>query len=85
MEESVAVFHLHNDHAQVDGLPRQGLYNALAECCAGGVRIIAGDMNMAFWGLIPEFAARGEELHRMAKPAERNITTDQWQGDAMGI
>ena len=43
-ESCVLVFHLHNDHAQRNGSPRQGLYKALVDCCAGGVRLVAGDM-----------------------------------------
>ena len=73
MEAFVAVFHEHNTHAKVNGEPRRGLYDSLAECCAGGCRIIAGDMNMAFWGLIREMADRGMELRLVANHGERNI------------
>ena len=73
------MFNLHNEHAKVGGLPRQGLHDSLAECCAGGVRIVAGDMNMACWGLVPELADRGVELHPIANHAEWNISLEQWQ------
>ena len=85
MEESVVVFHLHSEHAQVDGAPRRGLYDNLAECCAGSIRIVASNMNMAFRGLIPELAARGVELHRIANHGEWNINSDKWQWYYMGI
>ena len=76
-ETRMAVFHLHNDHAQRNGEPRQGLYKSLVECCPGGVRILAGDLDMAFWGLIPEMAERGVELHLIANHAEWNMLEDQ--------
>ena len=70
MEAFVAVFHLHNNHAKKDGEPRKGLYDCLAECCAGGCRILAGDMTMALWGLIPELSDRGVEVRLIAHHAE---------------
>ena len=69
-ESCMVVVHLHNDHAQNNGAPRQGFYKALADCCAGGVRMVAGDMNMAFWGLSPEVAALGLELRLIANHGE---------------
>jgi hypothetical protein len=48
-------FYLHSDHARVDGEPRRGLFNNFVECSAGGCRIVAGDMNMAFWGQSPSW------------------------------
>ena len=85
MEAFVAVFHLHNNHAKKDGEPRKGLYDCLAECCAGGCRILAGDMNMAFWGLIPELSDRGVEVRLIAHHAEWNIALERWQWDTCGI
>jgi hypothetical protein len=68
-----------------DGEPRKGLYDCLAECCAGGCRILAGDMNMAFWGLIPELSDRGVEVRLIAHHAEWNIALERWQWDTCGI
>ena len=81
----MVVFHLHNEHAKVNGEPRKGMYNTLAECCAGGVRIMAGDLNMGFWGFIDEMAARGVEVRLIANHGEWNIYKDVWQWDSLGI
>ena len=81
MEDSMVVFHLHNEHAKVNGEPREGMNNTLAECCAGGVRIMAGDLNMGFWGFIDEMAARGVEVRLIANHGEWNIYKGIWQWD----
>ena len=81
----MVVFHLHNEHAKVNGEPRKGMYNTLAECCAGGVRIMAGDLNMGFWGFIDEMAARGVEVRLIANHGEWNIYKDVWHWDSLGI
>ena len=40
-ESCMVVFHLPNDHAQRNGVPRQNFYKAWVDCCACGVRIVA--------------------------------------------
>ena len=40
---------------------------------------------MAFWGLIPDLADRGVELHLIANPGEWNMSLDRWQWDSCGI
>ena len=73
MEAFVAVFHSDHTQAKFKGEPLRGRYDSLSEGCAGGCRIIAGDMNMAFWGLIQEMAERGVELRLVANHGEWNI------------
>ena len=68
MEAFVAVFQLHNTHAKVDGEPRRSLYASLAECCAGGCRIIAGDMNMAFLETDPRNRRHRRAVASRCKP-----------------
>ena len=74
---------------------RQTHHNDLAECCAGGCRIIAGDMNVAFWSLFPEMADRGVDVRLIAiqgewniaraNHGERNIALELGQWDSCGL
>ncbi|MCP4244986.1 MAG: hypothetical protein GY772_30975, partial [bacterium] len=54
----VAVGHLHNETAKKDNNERRRFFDAVAECCAGGARILGMDLNMALFGLVPEMAKR---------------------------
>ena len=76
MEAFVAVFQLHNTHAKVDGEPRRSLYASLAECCAGGCRIIAGDMIMAFLETDPRNRRHRRAVASRCKPRR----VEHWLG-----
>ena len=49
------------------------------------MRFIGGDMNMGLWGVIPELARRGVELHLCAVHAGWPGPERKWCWDSMGI
>ena len=55
----VAVAHLHNTDAKKNGTARKAFFDKFAELCAGGVRLLAADLNLAMFGLVPEMTKRG--------------------------
>ena len=46
---------------------------------------MGGDMNMAFWGAIPELGRRGVELHLCAVHAEYGSPDGTWCWGSMGV
>ena len=55
----VAVGHLHNEPAKTAGARRRQFFDELADCCAGGSRILGLDANMALFGVVQELFDRG--------------------------
>ena len=86
-ESCMVVFHLHNDHAQRNGEPRERLYRSLVECCDGGVRIVAGDLHMAFRGLIRKLPneALGSTSLRITVNGTYCKTSGSWTPWAYGL
>ena len=71
-------------HCCVGGT-RTSFWEHLAALCVGGVRFSGGGMSMGLWGVIPELARRGVELHLCAVHAEWSGPEREWCWGSMGI
>lgn len=84
-EIRVLVFHLHHEHAKENGQHRKSFYEKLTEYCAGGTRLIAGDANLAVFGMVPEMRKRGVQLTLAAVHSEYDEFIGKWKWDTMGL
>ena len=67
----VTVGHLHNDAAKKkDVKQRRQFFDELAECCAGGTRIVGLDANMALLGVVQELFERNVDATLIARHQE---------------
>ena len=80
----VTVGHIHNDTAKTKGVARTRFFDELAECCAGGTRLVGLDANMALFAVVPELFDRGVDATLIAHHQEFGID-GKLLHDSMGI
>ena len=82
---------LHNTEAKKTNAPGYtAFFDALADLCAGGGRIVGADLNMAAYGAVNEMAKRGVGLtllshHREMANASDDYKETTMQYDSMGL
>ena len=81
----VVVGHLHREAAKKNCDTRKRFFDELARLCVGGARLFGADANMAVFGILPEMAQRGVEMHLCCIHAEYSPPAGAWKWDSLGI